>query len=160
MAIAQTETAQPYPTQTPYPTATPFPTPTATPQYQTLTWSQLTDFLLNDHTNWNSWTDQYTCVNFSLDLVAHAKLQRINAWIVGVEFAGQDEGHAFVAIPTSDRGIIWVEPQTDDTYTISQIGQPLCHANNPYLCWDGNISKIIQPASCDAKTHDCWQTPN
>jgi len=173
-AIAQTRIAAPYPTQTPYPTPTLYPTatlyptptlyPTATlvltikPEHPVFTWAQLIDFILKDHTNWNVWSKTYTCVNFSMDLVDNAKSQDIDAWIVAVDFTGQPEGHAFVAFPTTDRGVIWIEPQSDNAYTVSQIGQPLCLANNPGKCWPyGELTNIIQPAACDRVTHECWQ---
>ena len=162
-AIAQTQTAAPYPTQTPYPTPTYAPSPTAT-QVGGITWSQLVDFLLKDHTNWNEWTNDYVCVNFSLDLVANARAKGINAWIVAVKFSGhpydktQPDGHTFVAFRTIDQGIIWVEPQTDEMYTVTEIGKDLCLANNPAMCWEeGYVTQMLDPALCDPISHQCWQ---
>ncbi len=146
-----------YPTLTQYPTNTTVPA-TATPKSGKLAWAELIDFILNDHTNWNTYSDIYNCVNFSIDLVSGARQKGIQAWIVSVSFVGKTIGHSFVAFPTKDRGEIWIEPQSDEAYTISQVGQPLCLANNPNLCWDqGIISQIIEPAECDPVTHECWQ---
>lgn len=166
-AIAQTITATPYPTQTPYPTATTHPTeapsptatvtPTVTSEYRSLTWAQLIDFILNDHTNWNVWTEEYNCVNFSMDLVTNTQSQNMVAWMVAVTFSDHPEGHVFVAFPTSDSDVIWIEPQTDDAYFMSQVGEPLCLVNNPRLCWSmGTITQIIYPAECDRVAHNCW----
>lgn len=161
-AIAKTQTAAPYPTQTPYSTQTPYPTatsvPTIMPSQGLFTWAELVDFILNDHTNWNVYSTLYNCVNFSMDLVANAKRQSIEAWMVAVIFADQPAGHVFVAFPTTDSGVIWIEPQSDDAYIVSQIGQLLCLADNPNHCWSyGKITNIIQPTVCDAITHECWQ---
>jgi hypothetical protein len=175
-AIAQTQTAAPLPpplTVTPYPTATQYPTvapystftpvptespvPSATPRYRPITWAQLMDLTFNDHTNWNTWTKQYNCVNFSMDLVSNMEALNVEVWIVAVDFKDQKEGHAFVAFPTTDRGIIWIEPQSDDAYSVSEIDSYLCFANDPYKCWkDGKITRIIEPATCDPITHECW----
>jgi hypothetical protein len=79
------------------------------------------------------------------------------AWIVGVTFADQ-ERHALVAFMTSDSEIVWIEPQTDETYIVSDVGQPLCFANHPSNCWSkGVITDIIQPAWCDPVSHECRQ---
>lgn len=160
-AIAQTETAAPPPTQTPYPTQTPFPpatfTPTTISKYSLLSWADLENLILDDHTNWHSWTEEYNCVNFSMDLVKNVRLKNNEAWIVAVTFLDQPEGHAFVAFPTTDRGIIWIEPQSDEAYMVSNEGELLCLANNPLDCWEGGIvTEIIEPASCDPFTHKCW----
>lgn len=162
-AMTQTQMANPtpYPTQTPYPTPvsiqTPIPQVTAAQEFRVITWAQLVDFILDDHTNWNVWTEQYNCVNFSLDLEANARSQNIDSWIVAVVFENIDEGHAFVAFPTSDRGEIWIEPQSDDAYAVAEVGEYLCLLKDPSLCiQDGKIIKIIQPATCDGDTHACW----
>ena len=117
------------------------------------------DFILQDHTNWNEYTDDYNCVNFSLDLVLNAEKIKIHAWIVAVNFADQPRGHTFVGFKTNDKGIIWIEPQSDDAYIVSKIGQPLCLANNPNLCWSaGLITNILDPASCNPLNHECWSS--
>ena len=168
LAVAKTQTAAPYPTQTLYSTQTFYPTqtlyptetpvPTVEPRFRSITWAELVDFILEDHTNWNTWSTKYNCVNFSMDLIINAKKQRFEAWIVVVTFVNNAEGHAFVAFPTTDSGVIWIEPQSDDAYIVSKIGQLLCLADNPNQCWSyGKITNIIQPTVCDAITRECWQ---
>lgn len=157
--------ATPYPTQTAYPTQTPYPSPvpatltpifTATPEFKSLSWAELIDLILDDHTNWNIWTDEYNCVNFSMDLLSNVKKKNYEAWIVAVIFENEAEGHTFVAFPTMDRGEIWIEPQSDEAYQLAKIGEPLCMANNPYKCWaGGKLKEIIEPATCNYTTHHC-----
>ena len=72
-----------------------------------ITWNELADFLVRDHTNWNTYDiNTYNCLDFAVDLVANAKNENIKAWVVGVDFTNGDTGHAFVAFETSDQGTI------------------------------------------------------
>jgi hypothetical protein len=110
--------------------------PTPTIAYLPVTWKQLVNFLSDDHTNWNEYIPgKYVCLDFAVDLVENAKKKFIKAWIVGVEFTNGGPGHAFVAFETADRGIIYVEPQGDNTYSILEEGKPLCDDWGIYGCW-------------------------
>ena len=156
-------TYTPYPTYTPQPTYTPFRTPqpsqTPTSSYRALSWDDLNLFLARDHTNWHTYdSESYTCVNYAMDLSRNAKMQNIHAWIVGVEFENSDSGHAFVAFDTSDKGVVWIEPQSDYAYSAVKVGKPLCLQVDEYQCWeDGIVTHIIQPMECDGITSECWK---
>jgi hypothetical protein len=118
-----------------------------------ITWANLVNFLAKDHTNWNAYIPgKYTCLDFSTDLVANAKQQEIKAWIVAVDFTAPGPGHAFVAFSTSDHGVVYVEPQADDTYSIVAVGKNLCDSWGVYQCM-GMVSSI-QFLQCD-KAHYC-----
>ena len=140
------------------------PTPTQAPTTSCLliSWRNLNVFLASDHTNWNKYIpDKYTCVNYAMDLVASAKKQNINAWIVAVEFDRSEIGHAFVAFKTTDMGVVWIEPQSDYAYNAVEIGEPLCYATDTSVCEDyGRVTKIDQPVTCDAATSTCWLPEN
>ena len=126
----------------PLSTLTPGSTAGLTGTYHPITWKELVNFLEKDHTNWNRYIPgKYTCLNLSIDLVASAGKQDIQAWIVAVDFKSGGIGHAFVAFATSDRGIIYVEPQADDTYPIVQVGRPLCDSWGIYECM-GTVASI------------------
>jgi hypothetical protein len=126
-------------------------TPKGAPQ--AITWTELVSFLEKDHTNWNPYVPgKYTCLDFSRDLVANAAAQGIKAWIVAVDFKSGGPGHAFVAFETIDRGVIFVEPQADDTYPTVVVGKNLCDSWGVYQCM-GTVSSI-QYLQCD-KAHFC-----
>jgi hypothetical protein len=128
---------------------------TPIPNYRAITWRELNLFLDSDHTNWNLYIpDKYICVNFALDLVANAKKQNINAWIVGVNLDDSPEGHTFVAFNTSDKGVVWIEPQFDYNYVPVEVGKPLCYETDTSIC-GGKVTQIIQPLHCDAVSHYC-----
>jgi hypothetical protein len=111
------------------------------------------EFLYRDHTNRNFSSDKYNCVNYSLDLVANALAENIDSWVVAVIFP-TPPGHTFVAFPTTDSGIVWVEPQSDQFYLKAEMGGYLCYADNSG-CWAEIVSRIIQPAICSPDTHTC-----
>jgi hypothetical protein len=164
----------PYPTNTPYPTYTLQPTytsiptvalsiPRTTTAYKSITWKELAAFLEKDTTNQNKYTvsGDYVCVEFSTDLVNNLHNAGYDAWIVGVMWSNDVlEGHAFVAVPTSDLGVVYIEPQDDARYIPPEVGKPLCRINDPNDCEaiDGiiyNIGSIINPAICDVNTNTC-----
>jgi hypothetical protein len=156
-------TYTPNPTYTPQPTytraITPKPTRTVSPQYNAISWNELSDFLAKDHTNWHAYNaDTYTCVNYAMDLTSHAHSEKIHAWIVGVVFNHTEPGHAFVAFETTDKGVVWIEPQSDYAYSSVVLGKPLCLAVETTACGDyGIVTNIVQPMECDATTSDCWK---
>jgi len=121
-------------------------TPTTT--YRQITWMELVKFIEDDHTNWNKYDPiKYDCLDFAVDLVANAHKQNIKAWVVAVEFYNQPVGHAFVGFETTDRGIVYIEPQGDNTYIDMKVGQYLCDAWGKYECM-GKI-KSIDYEQCD-----------
>lgn len=140
-------------TQTP-----PLPSDTPTRVYMPITWMELVDFLAKDHTNWNEYVSgDYACLDFSVDLVANAEAQGLKAWIVLAEFTQGGPGHAFVAFETTDLGIVYVEPQADDTYPVVEVGQPLCDSWGVFECM-GTVSSL-QFAQCNHETECIWYTP-
>ncbi len=125
------------------------PVITATPEYQTLSWLELTRFLSDDHTNWGEYhLEDYNCMDFAIDLVANARSANISAKIVTVQFVGQPTGHAFVAFETSDHGTVFVEPQGDNTYSNVHIGNNLCDDWGESECM-GTIESIEYFGECD-----------
>jgi len=169
-----------YPTSTPYPTYTPQPTYTALPTltevptfvlpvatetivYKSITWKELTVFLIQDLTNQNTYNAStgYMCVEFSTDLVNNLHAAGYDAWIVAITWLNDEiEGHAFVAVPTSDLGIVYIDPQADIRYIPPKIGDPLCEMDDASACFSVggvvyNIGTILDPAICDVTTNTC-----
>mgnify|MGYP005815506891 CR=1 FL=1 len=132
------------------------PNATSTPIYHSITWKELADFIARDHTNWNQYDfNNYVCLDFAIDLVENARKEKINAWIVGVDFANGETGHAFVAFKTSDKGTIYVEPQADYTYSNVSVGNYLCDDWEKAACM-GKITSITNFSECD-HDHYCME---
>lgn len=78
------------------------------------TYRELMDFLRRDKTDLKPYIkDEYTCFNFSADVNNNAELEGIRAAFVIIDYP-QPPGHAIVAFETVDRGLIFIEPQSDD----------------------------------------------
>ncbi len=122
--------------------------------YTSITWQELADFLVRDHTNWNTYNaEKYNCLDFAVDLVENARKENLKVWFVGVDFTNGDLGHAFVAFETSDKGTIYIEPQRDYTYSTLAIGNNLCDDWGKDYCM-GVVNKIEYFWECD-HNHYC-----
>jgi hypothetical protein len=89
--------------------------------------------------------ENYTCIEYSTTLINRFLENNIHscyAWLI----TGVDVGHAVVTVNTSDYGIIYIEPQTDEIlFNISE-GYPYCEKLN----WNCNWT-ITQIKSCFTK---------
>ena len=88
--------------------------------YRDPTYQELMDFLAADTTDANDYDlDSYVCSDFSADVKAHAMQQKFRCAFVLVIFT--DSSHAIVVFNTTDRGIVYIEPQTDEEVNL-QVG--------------------------------------
>ena len=85
-------------------------------------------FLRDDKTKYNDWTNEYSCIEFSYEMITNAKAEGIYACSVIITYA--NTAHMIVAFNTTDNGIVYVEPQYG---TIVELG-------NEY--WGNKIAKI------------------
>jgi hypothetical protein len=77
---------------------------------QAVSFGELETFLAADHTEDRAYDcPNYTCLDFAVDLHNHAEAGGIQCGVVAVGFAGKEDGHAFDAFPTTDRGIVYVD---------------------------------------------------
>lgn len=130
------------------------PATSSTHTFRSITWLELADFLSRDHTNWNEYVPgEYVCTDFAIDLVENALKDNIKAWIVSVDFTTGDIGHAFVAFETSDKGIVYVEPQGDNPYVDVAVGNNLCDYWGKAECM--GVVSSLKYVQCDHEKH-CW----
>lgn len=76
------------------------------------TFKELRDFILKDSTNRNKFVlNQYECRNFATEVNNNAEAEGIRTAFV---LLGYNRGqHAVVAFDTVDKGLVYIEPQTD-----------------------------------------------
>lgn len=81
------------------------------------TYHDVITFLKNDYTDERLWLDDYDCTQFSNTLIRNAKKQHIYSCFVEINMENLNNnkrfGHAIVAFNTVDKGIIYIEPQSD-----------------------------------------------
>jgi hypothetical protein len=99
------------------------------------TYTEMKDFIARDTTDENLYTENYTCINFTADVIRNAKAENIRCAFVYLEFS--EAAHAIVAFNTIDRGLIYIEPQNDEEVSVS-VGS--FYDNN--WSW-GRITKIV-----------------
>lgn len=81
------------------------------------TYTEMTAFIDEDLTNFNGFNnDTYTCYQYSRDVILHARERGIKAGYVSIN-EPDDYGHAIVCFDTTDRGLCFIEPQTDQIFT-------------------------------------------
>ena len=76
------------------------------------TFQELRDFILRDPTSRNQFVlNQYECRHFATDVNNNAEANGLRCAFV---LLGYNRGqHAVVAFDTTDRGLVYIEPQTD-----------------------------------------------
>ena len=78
------------------------------PSYQ-----EMKDFLKQDETSEQEYLrDEYICVDFAANVKANAAMEGVRCAYVVIEYLGTT-GHAIVAFDTTDRGLVYIEPQFD-----------------------------------------------
>lgn len=85
------------------------------------TYQEMLNFIAADRTDENEYSENYTCFHFTADVKSHAFQAGYRCGFVYIEFP--DSAHAIVCFNTTDHGLIFIEPQSDEIVTLT-IGQP------------------------------------
>jgi predicted nucleic acid-binding Zn-ribbon protein len=109
-------------------------------RYRDPTWSEVVTFLAADRRDGNTYVpDKYVCWDFAGDVNRNAEAQGIRAGWVYIDFA--DGAHAIVAFDTIDRGIVYIEPQTDREVTL-RVGAKYWRDNGYSTSFDDTILRF------------------
>jgi hypothetical protein len=85
------------------------------------TYEQMKSFIAADKTDIKIYdAATYNCQNFSADVITNAAKQNIRCGYVAVDF--KNSGHALVIFNTTDRGVIYIESQSDEEVNL-QVGK-------------------------------------
>jgi hypothetical protein len=82
----------------------------------------------NDNTRYDD--EDYNCVDYSQTLVKKFKENKIYSCMVNIYF--KEGAHANVAVETSDKGVIYIEPQDKIILYELNIGEDYCDKMNWY----------------------------
>lgn len=81
------------------------------------TYTEMIAFIDSDKTDENNYTEDYVCYDFTADFNANAFQAGYRCGFVYIEFF--DGAHAITCFKTTDRGLTYIEPQTDEIVTIA-----------------------------------------
>jgi hypothetical protein len=96
---------------------------------QNPTYQEMKTFLAQDTTNVNNYVeDQYVCVDFAATVNNNAEAKGIRCAVVDI-FYPDGYGHTIVAFDTTDRGLIYIEPQFDQEVKLV-VGRSYSQLNN------------------------------
>ncbi|MGD0353265.1 MAG: hypothetical protein ABSB38_07205 [Dehalococcoidia bacterium] len=96
---------------------------------QNPTYKEMKTFLAQDSTNANNYVeDQYVCVDFAAAVKNNAEAKGIHCAVVDI-FYPDGYGHTIVAFDTTDRGLIYIEPQFDQEVKLV-VGRSYSQLNN------------------------------
>lgn len=113
------------------------------------TYEQLKDFVRKDLTNKKQWTNSFDCTEFSNEFISNFAKEGFYSCNVEIDYTkregGKRFGHIIVAINTTDKGLIYLEPQTDRLINpvFMQKGYNYCSAVDWECKW-----KMTKISSC------------
>lgn len=84
------------------------------------TYAEAIYFVNADTTDENDYSETYTCYSFTADFKGNALEMGYRCGFAYIEFYGS--AHAIVCFDTTDGGLIYIEPQTDEIVTLT-VGQ-------------------------------------
>ena len=111
-----------------------------------ITYREVKDFLDDDHTDRNPYTDDYVCSHFASDLISNALDNGILACGVEIRYVS-NKGHKIVAFPTED-GVVLIEPQTDEEIKGLVVGSEYCRISNWVCSGEVSLIKDVVCACC------------
>lgn len=81
------------------------------------------NFLVLDHTNYNTYDEEtFTCINYAQEVNNNAEKSGIRCGYVIVNFSDSEISHALIAFESTDQGLKFFEPQSDERVNL-QIGK-------------------------------------
>jgi hypothetical protein len=96
---------------------------------QNPTYQEMRTFIAQDPTNANTYSeDKYVCVDFAAAVNNNAEAKGIRCAVVDI-FYPDGYGHTIVAFDTTDRGLIYIEPQFDQEVKL-EVGRSYSQINN------------------------------
>lgn len=84
-------------------------------------YNEALQFTRSDQTDKNAYNASYTCLNFAADFKNNAFKARYRCGYVVIAFPSAS--HSIVCFNTTDRGLIFIEPQADEIVKLT-VGQP------------------------------------
>ena len=108
------------------------------------TYKQLKSFVLRDDTDLLKWSNDFDCTEFSNKFIENFAEEGFFACTTELDLIidGEAKGHIIVAIDTKDKGLYYVEPQSDSIFSADElrVGKNYCSIVDWNCNWE--ITKI------------------
>ena len=107
------------------------------------TFAEMIAFLNSNKVNWQGYGEDYACVDFACDLQREAIEKGIRCAFVGIDYPVN--GHAIVAFETTDKGLVYIEPQLDLPVKV-EVGTKYAtwlYGSNYVIDYDDTVTRII-----------------
>ena len=86
------------------------------------TYYEVMQFVSTDQSDENEYSESYSCISYAIDLKNNASSIGYKCGLVFIYFQGSTGSHAINSFDTTDKGLIFIEPQTDQVVSL-QVGQ-------------------------------------
>jgi len=110
------------------------------------TYSEVVNFIAVDDTNTNEYVpDVFTCINFAQGVNNNAESIGIRCCVIHVEF--ETNAHALIGFNTIDKGMVYVEPQSDEWVENFEVGNDYwteCIVPEPGYYYEDNPDDTIE----------------
>jgi uncharacterized protein YoxC len=98
-------------------------------------YSELVQFIVEDRTDAMTYiNNSFVCTDFANMFIANFKKKGYYSCLTELVF--EDGAHAIVAVNTTDRGLLYVEPQSDGIITSLKVGDNYCSKVDWNCYWE------------------------
>jgi len=106
------------------------------------TYQEVLSFVVSDQTDKNQYNEEtYTCVNFAADFKNNAFQAGYRCGYVIIEFP--ELGHAIVCFNTTERGLVFIEPQDDEIVTTLIVGEHYFDRTKYEITYDDTVVRFM-----------------
>ena len=109
------------------------------------TYKELKNFVDRDNIDRKQWSSEFDCTEFSNEFIDNFANEGYFSCTVEIDYKCDKErcGHIIVAINTTDKGLIYFEPQDDKIIKNMRVGENYCNLAD----WNCNM-KMTKISSC------------
>jgi len=123
------------------------PSPEATEQYVLVrdpSYEEMRQFLESDETDKNEWRwPNYVCMHFARDVKEAGTTAGMRSALVYIDYGEMKWSHFLVAFETTDKGLIFIEPQTDEEMRVEPGEEYVTTDGDPFCGSTTTIDRVV-----------------
>jgi len=107
-------------------------------------YEEMRQFLESDDTDKNEWTwPDYVCMHFARDVKQAATAAGIRCAFVYIDYDEMKWSHFLVAFETADKGLVFIEPQTDKEMRVEPGEEYVTTEGDPFFGSTTTINRVV-----------------